>query len=173
MRTPAAALLAVALVSPTIARLAAADTSDAARTTTSPTANGAACAVRPVVRDVPKGAVLDTTWYRLGPAYRTCRIVNRRRTWVVECLWLYSKSGPSRIYSMEEAYRLHAVGFFNDSTLFTPMFYRYAVKAGSLEEARREAGKKHPVHAPRKVRDALLAEMAAATASSAVPASTP
>lgn len=119
--------------------------------------NGAACAIPPMVKDVPKGAVLDTTWYRLGFAFRTCRIVNRRDTWVAECMFLYAKSGRPGIYSTDEVDSLHALGVFTDSTLFTPMQYRYAVKARSLEEARLGAVRKRPVHAPSNVRRALLA----------------
>ena len=134
-------------------------------------ANGAACALPPMVRNVPKGAVLDTTWYRLGPAFRTCRIVNRKDTWVAECLFLYAKTGRPGFYSMEEVDSLHALGVFDDSTMFTPMQYRYAVKAGSLEAARRTAVKERPAHAPARVRKAVLAAVSAGSsaASSAAP----
>ena len=120
-------------------------------------ANGAACALPPMVKDVPKGAVLDTTWHSLGFAFRTCRIVNRKDTWVAECMFLYARSERPGVYSTEEADSLHALGVFTDYTMFTPMKYRYAVKARSLEEAHLAAVRKRPVHAPATVRKALLA----------------
>lgn len=126
-------------------------------------ANGAACALPPMVKDVPKGAVLDTTWHSLGFAFRTCRIVNRKDTWVAECMFLYAKSERPGIYSTEEADSLHALGVFTDSTMFTPMKYRYAVKARSLAEARVAALEKRPVHAPASVRKALMAAVASAS----------
>lgn len=120
---------------------------------------GRACGVPPTVRRLPSGLVLDTLWYRFGPALRGCRVLNRKQRWVAECAWFYMEGPHGGVYRMEELDSLHAIGLITDSTLFTNVRYRYLIEAASVEDAKREAEAPWPRQAPRAVYRMLLAQV--------------
>jgi len=128
---------------------------------------GKACGVPPTVRRLPAGLALDTLWYRFGPALRGCRVLNRKDRWVAECAWFYMEGPHGGVYRMEEIDSLHAIGLVTDSTLFTGVRYRYLIKAGTIEEARRESRARWPREAPRAVYRMLLAQVGTGSDSAA------
>ncbi|MBI5711162.1 MAG: hypothetical protein HZC42_12815 [Candidatus Eisenbacteria bacterium] len=128
-----------------------------------PTEASAFCARPTIVGRTPRGAVLDTVWYKFGPAFSGCRVVNKKRLWIVDDPWFGIPGGPQGAFKMPELDSLHEIGVLTDSSRFDVVTYRYTVKAGSPSEARRMARLKRTTIVPPAVSKALRRAARAAT----------
>ncbi len=117
---------------------------------------GAFCPRPVMVSRLPRAAVLDTTWYRLGPALAGCRIVNRDDRWAIEDNWFAIRGQPGRQYRKAELDSLGARGVLKEDTRLLAVGYRFMVKAGTATEARTVAKAELPTRPPRQVRKELL-----------------
>ena len=102
-----------------------------------------------------KGARPDTTWYGFGPGVAGCRILNRKKEWLVEYTWFRLSTDLHTLRSYSDMDSLQAKGLLDSTTTVGTANYRSRVRAESPAEAKAAAVVAQPKAPPKPLLKAI------------------
>jgi hypothetical protein len=114
---------------------------------------GAFCRLPRIVNQLPKDAVLDTTWRNVEPPVQVCRVMNHKNLWAASYSWFQLDARPGLTLTYQELDSLYSTGAITETTKVATVRIEYPIKATSLASARRAA-----LLRPRKIDSRRLAE---------------
>lgn len=114
---------------------------------------GAFCRLPRIVNQLPKDAVLDTTWRNVEPPVQVCRVMNRKNLWAASYSWFQLDARPGLTLTYEQLDSLYTTGAITETTKVATVRLEYPIKATNLASAQRVA-----LLRPRKLDSRRLAE---------------
>jgi hypothetical protein len=100
---------------------------------------GAFCRLPRIVNQLPKDAVLDTTWRNVEPPVQVCRVMNHKNLWAASYSWFQLDARPGLTLTFEQLDSLFSAGEIAETTRVATVRLEYPIRARSFAEARRAA----------------------------------
>ncbi len=114
---------------------------------------GPFCRLPRIVNQLPKDAVLETTWRNVEPPVQVCRVTNHKNLWAGSYSWFQLDARPGLTLTYGQLDSLLSAGEIAETTKVATVLLRYPIRARSFAEARRAA-----LYRPRRLDSRRVAE---------------